>query len=176
MAANNFQPCLALVLRHEGGFSHHPRDPGGMTNLGVTKAVYEEWIGHPVSEAIMRKLTPSLVAPLYRKKYWDTMKCDGIPRGLDLCIFDFGVNAGPNRSIRYLQRMIGTKEDGIFGVNSFRELANQTVEYGVEALISRFQESRRNYYKKLPTFGTFGRGWLRRVDEISLSAKAMMKK
>lgn len=176
MAANNFNSCLSVVLHHEGGFVNHPKDPGGMTNLGVTKAVYEEWIGHKVDERIMRKLTPSLVAPLYRKKYWDVMKCDGIPRGLDLCVFDFGVNAGTNRSIRYLQRLIGAKEDGVFGPASFKQLTVKTVELGVNGLIDSFQDARRTYYRKLKTFPTFGRGWLRRVDEVEVSAKQMVSR
>lgn len=176
MAANNFNNCLSVVLHHEGGFVNHPKDPGGMTNLGVTKAVYEEWIGHKVDERIMRKLTPSLVAPLYRKKYWDVMKCDGIPRGLNLCVFDFGVNAGTNRSIRYLQRLIGAKEDGVFGPASFKQLTVKTVELGVNGLIDSFQDARRTYYRKLKTFPTFGRGWLRRVDEVEVAAKQMVSR
>jgi len=176
MAANNFNNCLSVVLHHEGGFVNHPKDPGGMTNLGVTKEVYEEWIGHKVDERIMRKLTPSLVAPLYRKKYWDVLKCDGIPRGLDLCVFDFGVNAGTNRSARYLQWMLGVRQDGKIGPATLNALAHKTVELGVNGLIDGFQDARRAYYRKLKTFPTFGRGWLRRVDEVEASAKQMVSR
>lgn len=175
MAANNFNNCLKVILHHEGGFVNHAKDPGGMTNLGVTKKVYEEWIGHKVSEQIMRKLTPSLVAPLYRKKYWDVLKCDGIPRGLDLCVFDFGVNAGTNRSARYLQRMVGATEDGQIGPKTLIALTKKAASEGVGSVIDQFQEARRSYYKKLPTFATFGRGWLRRVDEVCTDALLMTK-
>ena len=41
----NFSKCLTLILHHEGGWVNHPRDPGGETNLGVTKRVWEEWGG-----------------------------------------------------------------------------------------------------------------------------------
>lgn len=176
MAANNFNNCLTVILHHEGGFVNHPKDPGGMTNLGVTKNVYEEWIGHKVSEQIMRKLTPSLVAPLYRKKYWDVLKCDGIPRGLDLCVFDFGVNAGTNRSARYLQRLIGVAEDGLIGPKTLIALTKKAASDGVGSLIDELQDARRGYYRKLNTFPTFGRGWLRRVDEVEASAKKMAGK
>ena len=37
----NFDECLKMLLVHEGGFINHPRDPGGITNLGVTKRVWE---------------------------------------------------------------------------------------------------------------------------------------
>ena len=37
--------ALAMLLHHEGGYINHPKDPGGETNLGVTKRVYEEYLG-----------------------------------------------------------------------------------------------------------------------------------
>ena len=39
---SNFNECLHMLLDHEGGVVNHPKDPGGMTNLGVTKRVYDE--------------------------------------------------------------------------------------------------------------------------------------
>lgn len=77
----NFEECLALVLKHEGGFVNNPRDPGGMTNLGVTKVTYESYVNRHVDEAEMRSLTPALVAPLYKKMYWDRIKGDDLPVG-----------------------------------------------------------------------------------------------
>ena len=68
---DNFHDSLIMLLKHEGGFVNHPRDPGGMTNLGVTKKVYEEWMGREVSEQEMRDLQPKDVRDLYKKNYWD---------------------------------------------------------------------------------------------------------
>ncbi len=64
----NFDEALKAILHHEGGYVHHKLDPGGMTNLGVTKRVWEEWVGHEVDEKAMRALTPELVGPLYKAK------------------------------------------------------------------------------------------------------------
>jgi lysozyme family protein len=80
---SNFETCLALMLEHEGGFVNHPQDPGGMTNLGVTKRVWEEWVGHEVDEKQMRALTPETVAPLYKRKYWDACRADDLVAGVD---------------------------------------------------------------------------------------------
>ena len=63
----NFDECLKMLLVHEGGFINHPRDPGGITNFGVTKRVWEQWVGRKVTEQEMRNLKPSDVAPLYKK-------------------------------------------------------------------------------------------------------------
>lgn len=171
----NFDACLTEILHHEGGFVNHPRDPGGMTNLGVTKAVYEAWIGHPVSEQIMRKLTPQLVTPLYKKKYWDVVRGDELPIGLDLCVFDFAVNAGPARAARYLQRMIGAASDGVLGPQTMSVLNQYMASKKELYAVLYYQDMRRDYYKSLPAYGTFGRGWDRRVNEVENTATKMVK-
>lgn len=92
---NNFEQCLALVLRSEGGFVNNPKDPGGMTNLGVTKATYESYVGRSVDADEMKGLTPDTVAPLYKKMYWDKVRGDDMPAGVDYALFDLAVNSGP---------------------------------------------------------------------------------
>ena len=77
----NFDEALKALLKHEGGYVNHPADPGGMTNFGVTKRVWEEWVGHAVDEQTMRGLTPDAVAPLYRQRYWDAVRGDDLPHG-----------------------------------------------------------------------------------------------
>lgn len=169
MAKENFEKSLKIILHHEGGFVNHPKDPGGMTNLGVTRATYESYLGRKVTEQEMRQLTPEKVRPLYKTQYWDRMRCDELPTGLDLCIFDFGVNAGTNRAIRYLQLMLKVKIDGIIGpktIAAANEFARKTNDNG----IVKYQDLRREYYRKLKTFSTFGRGWLRRVNEVEIEA------
>lgn len=175
MSKDNFDACLREILHHEGGWSNHNKDPGGMTMLGVTKQTYEDWVGHSVTEAVMRSLTPAKVAPLYQKKFWDVMCCDFLPSGLDLCVFDFGVNAGTNRSSRYLQKLVGAVQDGSIGPKTIQAVGSAVKDIGAEKLISNFQASRREFYKRLVTFQTFGRGWLRRVDEVEKTAKKMAK-
>jgi len=159
----NYDKCLETILHHEGGYVNHPEDPGGETNLGVTKRVYQEWGG----TKDMKDLTFDDVAPIYRKNYWDKMKCEDLPSGLDLCVFDFGVNAGPGRAAKYLQTLIGTVADGGIGPNTLAKLKEYTDETGVKETITNYQNERQSYYEKLSTFKTFGRGWTRRVEETT---------
>lgn len=170
MAAENYQTCLEMILHHEGGYVNHPKDPGGETNLGVTKRVYEEWGG----TKDMKDLEVEDVAPIYEKNYWGRMKCDDMPAGLDLCVFDFGVNAGTGRSAKFLQTMIGTVADGGIGPNTLKALDLYIDENGIEDTIKNFQAERQSYYESLSTFDTFGRGWTRRVDETTESALKMV--
>lgn len=172
----NFEACLIEILKHEGGFVNHPKDPGGMTNLGVTKNTYEDWIGHPVNEKIMRSLTVSHVRALYRAKYWEVVKCDDLPPGLDLCAFDFAVNAGPNRAARYLQKMVGAAEDGVIGPKTISLVTQYIRSHGRDYAVMHYQDMRRDYYRLLKTFPTFGKGWLSRVRDIEHVAVAMSKR
>ena len=170
MAAQNYQKCLDMILHHEGGYVNHPKDPGGETNLGVTKRVYEDWGG----TKDMKDLEVEDVAPIYRKNYWDRIKADDLPSGLDLCVFDFGVNAGTGRAAKYLQTMIGTVADGGIGPNTLRALGNYVESEGVATAIKNYQAERQSYYESLSTFETFGRGWTRRVEETTESALEMI--
>jgi len=167
----NFRDCLDLVLKHEGGFVDHPKDPGGMTNLGVTKKVWEEWVGHPVTEKDMRELTPEIVAPMYEMRYWRTSYCEKLPRGLDLLVFSMAVNAGAGRSVKLLQDAIGVLPDGVIGPNTMAKIN----EANVETLIDKFSEARTAYYKGLKLFPVFGRGWLARTESERLEALQMAK-
>jgi lysozyme family protein len=167
----NFRDCLELVLKAEGGFVHHEKDPGGMTNLGVTKKVWEEWVGHEVDEKAMRALTPAIVAPMYEMRYWRTSYCEKLPRGLDLLVFSMAVNAGAGRSVKLLQDAIGAVMDGVIGPNTMARIN----ESNVETLIDKFSEARTAYYKGLKLFPVFGRGWVARTDKERLEALQMAK-
>ena len=170
MSAENYHKCLELILHHEGGYVNHPKDPGGETNLGVTKRVYEEWGGTKE----MVDLTVEDVAPIYEKNYWGRVKADDLPSGLDLCVFDFAVNAGPGRAAKYLQSMIGTTVDGGIGPNTLKAVYNYVEEVGVQGTIEEYQSGRISYYEQLSTFETFGRGWTRRVEETTAEAVALI--
>ena len=168
---SNYDKCLETILHHEGGYVNHPKDPGGETNLGVTKRVYEEWGG----TKDMKDLTVEDVAPIYKKNYWDRVKGDDLPNGLDLCIFDFAVNAGPGRAAKMIQKMIGVTVDGGIGPNTLRALGLYEEEVGgVAEVIVEYQKQRQLYYESLSTFDTFGRGWTRRVDETTITATEMI--
>lgn len=168
--SDNFDACLEIILKHEGGYVDHPKDPGGETNMGVTKRVYEEWGG----TKDMRDLTFEDVAPIYKKNYWDRVKGDSLPAGLDLCVFDFGVNAGTGRAAKYLQRMVGATQDGAIGPGTLRAVNEFVSAEGVEGAISDYQNLRQEYYESLSTFSTFGKGWTRRVNETTELALDMV--
>ena len=167
---DNFDLCLKLILAHEGGYVHHSQDPGGRTNLGVTQRVWEEWTGHEVDEKQMRALTPELVAPLYKRKYWDAIRGDELVSGVDYCVFDVAVNSGPGRAIKFLQSCVGVTVDGGFGPRTLDAVNKQDPE----RLIELYCAKRLEFLQALKTFEIFGKGWSRRVAEVKEKALAMV--
>lgn len=167
---SNWDNAFKLMLKSEGGFVNHPSDPGGMTNLGVTKATWENWIGRESNETEMRALTPEKVEPLYKKKYWDAVRADELPVGLDYLMFDFGVNAGPGRAIKVMQSAVGVTPDGGFGPMTLA--AVQAID--PNELIERFSQAKEDFYRSLTTFPTFGTGWLNRVADVKVKANSML--
>jgi lysozyme family protein len=167
----NFDACLAHLLKHEGGYVNHPSDPGGRTNLGVTQKVWEDWVGRPSSEIEMKALTPDKVNPLYKDMYWDQIKGDRLPSGVDYCVLDAAVNSGVYRAGKWLQQTVGAKVDGGIGeqtLNLVRLTDSQNI-------INKFCSFRLEFLKALSTWPTFGKGWERRVHEVQISSIEMSR-
>jgi len=165
----NFEKSLAELLKHEGGFVNHPSDPGGATNLGVTQAVWEDWIDRAVSEENMKALTPAKVAPLYRELYWDRIKGDKLPSGVDYLVFDAAVNSGASRAAKWLQTTVAAVADGAIGEQTLKlvMLTNP------QMLIDKYSANRLAFLQRLATWPTFGKGWERRVEEVRVTATKM---
>ena len=165
MAAENWEKCLETILHHEGGYVNHPKDPGGETNLGVTKRVYEEWGGTKE----MKDLEVADVEPIYKKNYWDRIRGDDLPSGLDWAAMDWGVNSGTGRPAKVIQRFVSAKQDGAIGPQTLRLIA----ENDPGDMIQYLYEQRQKFYERLKTFETFGRGWTRRNQETLKAALEM---
>ena len=166
----NFGLAFHALLKHEGGFVNHPKDPGGMTNLGVTKRAWEDYVGHPVDEAQMRALTPETVETFYRERYWNVIGADSLPGGVDYCVFDCTVNSGPRQAVRLLQRAARVTDDGILGANTLNAVRGMDPRL----LISRYTAARLDFLQKLPAFTSFGKGWVRRVREVETLAATLI--
>ena len=164
---DNFDECLKMLLHHEGGYVNHPKDPGGETNLGVTKRVYEKWGG----TKDMKDLTVEDVAPIYKKEYWDRCKCDDLPSGLDWAVFDWAVNSGTGRAAKAVQKICGASQDGAIGPKTLALVEGQSPHY----MIEQFGKIRQEFYESLKTFDTFGKGWTRRNKETTEKAMKMME-
>lgn len=169
MTTENFGRALTLVLKHEGGYVDHPADPGGATNRGITLATLSAWRGRKVTKAEVRALTEAEAAVIYRANYWNVIKGDDLPAGLDYAVFDFAVNSGPARAAKHLQALVGTAADGLIGPKTLAVVrAKEPTD-----LIRRLTRSRLDFLSALPTWPTFGKGWRARVQGVEKDALAM---
>ena len=168
---NNFDKCLHMLLEHEGGYVNDSRDSGGMTNLGVTKRVYDEWIGRESTEQEMRDLTPDDVAPIYKKNYWDRIKGDYVPSGVDWCLYDWAVNSGSGRPAKAVQRAVGATPDGVIG----KQTVGLIMEKDPKFIIDYVYTVRQAFYEGLDDYKHFGRGWSRRNTETLHQAMKMVE-
>jgi len=175
---HNWQQAFEQMLASEGGFTDDERDNGnklpdgrkGSTMLGVTQFNWEQHVGHQVTHDDMRKLTAADVEPLYKKKYWDVVRADELPSGIDYLVFDMGVNAGPGRSIKIMQTALGVTPDGGFGPMTMAAVqAADPVE-----LIEKFSAEKEVFYRSLDSFTVYGTGWLNRVAAVKLKASSML--
>jgi lysozyme family protein len=166
-----FERCLTFVLKHEGGYVDHPRDPGGATNMGITLATLSAHRGRTVTKQEVRDLTQAEAAAIYREKYWNVVRAGELPAGIDIVAFDPAVNSGPRRGARWLQEaLVGqgltVKVDGAVGTETL-VAANSTARVGQAVdVIKRACAIRMSFLHRLSTFDAFGRGWTRRVADV----------
>lgn len=168
MSNSNFLRVISEILDSEGGYVDHPRDPGGATNMGITKRTLEKWRGRIVTKQEVRDLSRLEAKEIYRANYWEIVAGDDLPDGLDYVAVDGAVNSGPARGIRWLQKGIGAAADGRMGVKTIAAARSA----GVES-IERACAARMGFLQALSTWDAFGRGWSRRVAHVEAMATSM---
>ena len=170
----NWERSIKEVLRHEGGYVDHPADPGGATNLGITLNTYRSYRNNPhLTADDLRNISMDEVYDIYKTRYWDKVRGDDLPSGVDFLVFDFGVNAGNGRAAKMLQNLVGVPADGGIGPQTLRA-THDAYDQNAEKLIVDYTDARAEYYQSLPHFPTFGRGWLRRTKESEDIALSML--
>jgi lysozyme family protein len=156
----NYKQALKHVLYYEGGYTDHPDDPGGATNLGITIANLADWRKRPVTKAEVRALTLEEAEAIYKAQYWDAVFADQLDDGVDIMMFDCAVNQGVSRAVRILQDSIGVKSDGQFGPVTMAALK----KHSSSEVIDEFAARRMCHYASLQKlFKVFGLGWSRRL-------------
>jgi lysozyme family protein len=167
--SSRFDACMPFIFKAEGGYSDNPADPGGPTNFGITLATLRAYEGDPnLTADDVKKLTPAVAKEIYRTAYWNRMQCGALPAGLDLEVFDFGVNSGPAESVKTLQRIVGVTQDGSIGPITLAAVG----QFNVGDLIARFAQARLAFYQSL-NMPEFEQGWATRVAQIQTAAAKM---
>jgi lysozyme family protein len=170
---NNFPACWRITSAYEGGYTANKADPGNWTggkvgvgelkgtNMGISAAAFPN--------LDIKNLTAAQAMAIYQKKYWDAVRGDDLPAGLDLATWDYGVNSGPGRAARDLQAVVGAGVDGKIGDQT---VAKAKAVNGVKA-IQALCAKRLGYLQHLAIWNTFKGGWSARVASVEAKAVAM---
>lgn len=172
MTASNYTKLLKPLLGIEGGVADRPLsdDPGGLTNKGVTWRTYDAYrISKGLPKRSVRQITNAEVTEIYKTQYWDLVRGDDLPSGLDWAAFDFAVNSGPGRAVKELQRVLGVSVDGVIGLNTLKAIG----EANLAKLINHYCDRRLTYMKGLKNWRPNKNGWTRRVAEVRAAALDM---
>lgn len=190
-----FDDALAHVLRAEGGYVHHPADPGGATNYGITQIVYDDYReDEDLSARSVRQITPAEVRAIYDTRYWRLCGAPALlaagKQRLALVTFDWAVNAGIARGQAYVQAAVGTTPDGMWGERTMDAIAL----CDDRAATTRYLALRADHYRARvgqapardrlaaagfpariiprphPPSEQFLRGWLRRLRDVARAA------
>lgn len=168
----NFAKSLAMVLRHEGGYVNHESDPGGHTNKGITLATFRRYIKPSGTVSDLKKITDAQVSVCYRRNYWDAVSGATLPDGVDYAVFDFAVNSGPSRAVKYLQRVVGVKEDGKIGPATMKAV-RAMLPAGIINKLCDLRLAFLKAIKKGAQWKVFGKGWDARVKSVRIDALTM---
>ncbi len=170
---SSFPAALQHILKHEGGYVNHPLDPGGATNMGITKATLQRYRGGKVTVADVKALSLEEAAAIYRRYYWEPAACDRLPAGLDLAVFDAAVNQGVTRAARLLNQAAGLGQASRVTETTLAAAARRNPE----ALLVEFMALRMRAYGSLTgLFRTFGLGWSRRLIATHTVALPLLNK
>ena len=162
----NYAQALKQVLKYEGGYVDHPKDPGGPTNKGVTQAVYDAWQkSQNLPTQSVRNISDATVAAIYKQQYWDRIRGDDLPAGVDFAVFDYAVNSGVSRAAKTLQAVVGVTQDGVIGP--------ATIQATKTYVAMTVTNKRLAFMQSLSIWSTFGKGWSARIADVKAQIKAL---
>lgn len=183
---DRFPQCLAATLREEEGdeqpvggpykrgrfaYSDDPDDTGGKTMMGILQREYDAWRrNHGLPQQWVKYITDDEITAIYRDQFWRPILGDKLPPGVDLVVWDAGVNCGVNMAAKKLQKVLGLTMDGHVGQITI-DAANRADQ---AQLIKDFSDAREAYHRQIKTFWKFGKGWIERTQRVETKALAMV--
>ena len=148
-----FDQAFDRLMTLEGGYVNDPADPGGETKWGISKRSY------PLVN--IAALTREQAKEIYMRDFWTRGKMDQYDPAIAFQVFDFSVNSGIETALRKMQSAVGVADDGFVGPITTEALkAMSPADF-----IMRFTAERIDFWTRLSTWPTFGRGWARRAAQ-----------
>ena len=168
MAKENYDFILKQILKYEGGKVDNPKDPGGRTAFGITQDTYNAWLKKQnLSLNDVFNISKDAVAAIYRQEYWDKIRGDDLPSGIDMAVMDYAVNSGVSRAAKTLQAVVGVTQDG--------QIGPQTIQAAKTYVAMSITNRRLAFMQSLSIWSTFGKGWSARIADVKNQILALTK-
>lgn len=175
-----FEISYEITAKYEGGYVNDPTDAGGETIFGVARNswpklsmwyILDDYKNTGLRGRLLENACKSNerfmkeVHDVYFNQYWKKIQGDKIADQKHAnAIYDFAVNSGTNRAIRYAQLVLGIKSDGVMGNQSINTLNNST------GFLDAYIDARIRYFKSIvkarPANQKFLNGWLKRAEGL----------
>ncbi|KAB2921643.1 MAG: hypothetical protein F9K25_20090 [Candidatus Contendobacter sp.] len=159
----DFNRRIKIILKEEGGLSNHRRDPGGLTKFGISQRSYPN--------LDIASLTREQAIEIYHADYWNPIKGDDLPAGLDLLLLDTAVNMGVITAALLLQDALGVTLDGHIGPITLGRARQNMPE-----ILGDYCAVRAWRYEINRNEDTFGKGWFRRLFRTYETARSWSQK
>ena len=162
----NFDKSIDLLIKLEGGKTDEKTDRGGRTNLGITQREFDAWNKKnnlPLTDVF--SIDNQTAKQIFKEGYWNIIKGDELPRNIATAILSDALLSGPQDSIKFVQKMLGLKPDGIMGPMTISKIWEKSKTSDAEfarAILNKQKE----IYLADEQSKIYGQGWANRVDKI----------
>lgn len=172
MKNTTYTEALATTLKNEGGVDASGIGGQGVSNLGVTQVAFDQYNKKrnlPIRD--VRKISPQEAETLYYEDYFKGPGLDQLPGPIAKQVFDFGVNSHPTTAIKHLQKLVGTKVDGILGPKTAKAVNEYVIDNGDIALQNKLLDSRAAFLQSIADknpkeYKKVLKGWMNRVEAM----------
>lgn len=172
MDKDKFTPILFRTLGFEGGVDNHSIGGSGISNHGVTQRTYDSYTKQ---KKLPQRSVLDLKADKIRDFYYDDLykrpKIDKLPDNISAVAFDYAVQSGDDRAVRSLQKIVGSKEDGLIGKNTLKSIKKYIADNGEGDLINKYINEREAFLNGLVVdnpleHGRNAQGYINRMNKL----------
>ena len=165
----SFEPSFELVINHEG------QDIVGGKRYGIERSVYAQALGLFEEEVDLNRLTVHVAQTIHRQYWWNGVKGDQLPAGVDLMLYDAAVCHGTPRAVIWLQSILRDRQDGEVSSRTLGGINSYISRYTLLTLINTFKKERlwhidRGVEMKNPEARDLGAKMRNRVDAVTKKA------
>ena len=159
----DYKKLIPTVLKYEGGYAGNI-DGKICTMKGVTLDIYRKYFGRQKTCKELKGISNAEWEYIFKEGFWDRWKADDINnQSIANLLVDWCWTSGIY-GIKYPQRILGVKDDGIVGDKTIAAVNNYPNQ---KELFDKLWNRRKKHFEdiaKTHNRAKFLNGWLRRLS------------